>query len=137
MAMTSTHNGYASRASATRAQSDGSVVGMADECVVVLTTTDSAEAADELAHGIVDARLGACAQIVGPIRSVYRWEGSVQVEQEWQCLVKTTAERLDELTAYIKAHHSYDVPEIIATPIIGGSAQYLSWVRDDTKSATD
>lgn len=101
---------------------------------MALTTTDSAETADELARGIVDARLGACVQIVGPIRSVYRWEGAVQVEQEWQCLVKTTADRIDALTAHIKSHHTYDVPEVIVTPIIGGSEDYLSWVRQETSS---
>lgn len=98
----------------------------------VLTTTSSAEAAEDLASGIVDARLAACVQLVGPIRSVYRWQGAVQVEQEWQCLAKTTTDRLDELTAHIKAHHSYDVPEIIATPIVGGSPEYLSWLREET-----
>src|SRR5215217_364766 len=100
--------------------------------IVVSTTTDSAEAAEQLARSIVDARLGACVQIVGPVRSVYRWEGAVQIEQEWQCLVKTTADRADELTAHIEAHHSYDVPEVIVTPIIGGSQEYLSWLRQET-----
>lgn len=101
---------------------------------MVLTTTDSADAAEALARGIVEARLGACVQVVGPIRSVYRWENAIQVEQEWQCLVKTTAGRVDELTEHIKAHHSYDVPEVIVTPIVAGSDDYLSWVRQETSS---
>jgi len=96
----------------------------------VLTTIDSADAAERLARGIVDARLAACAQVVGPIRSVYRWQGEVHAEQEWQCLAKTTAERLDALIEHISGEHPYDEPEIIATPIVGGSAGYLGWLRE-------
>lgn len=102
-------------------------------CAVV-TTTDSAEAANELGRGIVDARLGACVQIVGPIRSIYRWEGEVHDEQEWQCWIKTSADRLDLLTEYIKKNHGYDVPEVVVLPIAGGSADYLSWVTNETRS---
>jgi periplasmic divalent cation tolerance protein len=101
----------------------------------VITTTDSAEAAEELGRGIVEARLGACVQIVGPIRSIYRWQGEVQNEQEWQCWIKTCADRLDALTEYIKKNHSYDVPEVVAIPIVGGSDDYLSWVNDETSPA--
>ncbi|HEY3263267.1 MAG TPA: divalent-cation tolerance protein CutA [Pseudonocardiaceae bacterium] len=102
---------------------------MAD-CVQVLTTVDSEEAAERLARGMVDGRLAACVQVVGPICSVYRWQGVVQAEQEWQCLAKTTAERLDELVEHLGRHHPYDLPEIIATPIVGGSQDYLRWVSE-------
>lgn len=106
---------------------------VAESHCAVITTTDSVEAAEELAQGIVQARLGACVQIVGPIRSIYRWEGDVQDDQEWQCWIKTSAERLDALTEHIKKNHSYDVPEIVALPIVGGSDDYLSWVTDETR----
>lgn len=108
---------------------------MRESHCAVITTTDSAEAAEELGRGIVDARLGACVQIVGPIRSLYRWEGSVQNDEEWQCWVKTSADRLDALTEHIKKNHSYDVPEVVVLPIIGGSMDYLSWVTDETRPA--
>lgn len=98
---------------------------------VVTTTVDSAEAAESLAKGVVEARLGACVQIV-PIRSVYRWSGEVRVDAEWQCVVKTSAIRADELVAHIKAHHSYDVPEVVVTPVVGGSDDYLAWVLEET-----
>lgn len=98
---------------------------------VVTTTVDSEEAAASLAKGIVEARLGACVQIV-PIRSVYRWEGEVRVDAEWQCVVKTSAIRADELVAHIKAHHTYDVPEVIVTPVVGGNEDYLAWVSEET-----
>ncbi|KHF44813.1 divalent cation transporter [Saccharomonospora viridis] len=99
------------------------------------TTTDSEAAARELAAKAVEARLGACAQIVGPITSVYRWEGSVHTDPEWRVEIKTAADRVDALVEHIKQHHTYDVPEIITTPIVGGSADYLSWVEEETRPA--
>lgn len=104
---------------------------MADH-VQVVTTTDSEDDAAALARGIVEARLGACVQ-VAPVRSFYRWEGAAQDDPEWQLQVKTSAARLDELIDHIKTHHNYDVPEIIATPIIAGNNEYLSWVDDETQ----
>lgn len=106
---------------------------MRDSYCAVIMSTDRAEAAEELGRGIVQARLGACVQIVGPIRSIYRWEGEVCNDQEWQCWIKTSADRLDALTEYIKKNHSYDVPEIVALPIVGGSADYVSWVKSETR----
>jgi periplasmic divalent cation tolerance protein len=101
--------------------------------VVVASTTDNEEAARALAAGVIEAKLGACAQIVGPITSLYRWEGTVQTDQEWRVEIKTATDRVVALTEHIKANHSYDVPEIIATPITGGSAEYLSWLVDETR----
>jgi periplasmic divalent cation tolerance protein len=80
----------------------------------------------------VEAKVAACAQIDGPIISVYRWEGAVRTDQEWRVLYKTTAERYPELEAHIKQTHDYDTPKIIATPVTQGSAAYLSWVREET-----
>lgn len=101
--------------------------------VQVVTTTDSEEAAAALARGIVDARAGACVQVV-PIRSFYRWDDAVQDDPEWQLQIKTPAARLDALIEHIKAHHTYDVPEIIATPVVGGNDAYLSWLDEETKA---
>ncbi|HEX2297632.1 MAG TPA: divalent-cation tolerance protein CutA [Pseudonocardiaceae bacterium] len=107
---------------------------MSAEHVIVSSTTDSEESARRLADGAIGAHLGACAQIVGPITSVYRWEGAVQADQEWRVDVKTAADQVPALTEYLKAEHSYDVPEIIATPITGGSAEYLSWLVAETRT---
>jgi periplasmic divalent cation tolerance protein len=85
--------------------------------VQVLTTVDSAEMAEQLARTIISARLATCAQIVGPIRSVCRRQDKVEDAQEWQLLVRTMNGRLPELERHIKANHSYDTPEIIATEI--------------------
>lgn len=103
---------------------------MADHLQVV-TTTDSEGAAAELARGIVEARLGACVQVV-PIRSFYVWEGAAQDDPEWQLQIKTAAGRIEALIAHIKAHHDYDVPEIIVTPIVAGNLEYLSWIDAET-----
>ncbi len=115
------------------------ILGMSSDHVVVTSTTDSEDAARALAAGVIEARLGARAPLVGPIPSVYRWEGEVQTEQEWRVEIKTATDRVVALTEHIKANHSYDVPEIIATPITDGSAEYLSWLVDETRgySATD
>jgi len=109
--------------------------GVMAEFVQVLTTVDSEEGGLQLGRSIVGARLAACVQIVGPIRSLYWWQGKVDDAREWQLLMKTTAERLPALEAHIKANHSYDTPEIIVTPITGGSAEYLGWVSEETAQA--
>jgi periplasmic divalent cation tolerance protein len=99
----------------------------------VSTTINSPDAATELARTAVEARVAACGQVVGPINSVYRWEGRVDSAQEWLVLFKTTAERVDALIEHVQALHSYHVPEIISTPITGGSPAYLEWISDETR----
>ncbi len=100
----------------------------------VVTTTDSREAADALASGAVQARLAACAQIVGPIASTYWWEGKVESAQEWQIVFKTTADRYQELEAHLLARHGYDVPEILCTPVTAGNPAYLAWMTEETRA---
>ncbi|NJC68421.1 divalent-cation tolerance protein CutA [Planosporangium thailandense] len=99
----------------------------------VSTTTDSPDAAAELARTAVEARVAACGQVVGPITSVYRWEGRVDNAEEWLVLFKTTAERADALIEHIQALHSYHVPEIISTPITAGNPAYLDWISEETR----
>ncbi|WP_031082681.1 divalent-cation tolerance protein CutA [Streptomyces sp. NRRL WC-3549] len=100
--------------------------------LTVLTTTDSEDKAGEIARGAVEARLAACAQISGPVTSVYRWQGALEQAQEWQVLLKTTALRYDELEAHLLTAHDYDTPEVIATPVVRGNTRYLSWVAAET-----
>ena len=103
------------------------------EYMQVLTTVDSAEEAERLGRGITGARLAACVQILGPIRSLYWWQDKLDDAREWLLLIKTTSERLAELEAHIKANHSYDTPEITATAIPWGSAEYLGWISAETR----
>ena len=102
------------------------------EILTVLTTVDSEEKGHALAAGAVERRVAACAQVSGAVRSFYRWEGAVQSDPEWQVLFKTTAARYDALEAYLREAHDYDVPEIIATPVVRGGDDYLAWVEEET-----
>ncbi|MFJ4090648.1 divalent-cation tolerance protein CutA [Kitasatospora sp. NPDC089913] len=99
--------------------------------LVVTTTHDDEEKARALAAEVVRARLAACAQVYR-IRSVYWWDGEVQDAAEWRTDFKTRAELLDELTEFIGARHDYDTPEVVAVPVVAGSAAYLEWVRAET-----
>lgn len=98
--------------------------------VVVLVTCSSAEEAGKIATAIVEQRLAACANIVSGIRSIYRWEGKVQDDQETLVIIKTTRERFAAVRDAIQKLHSYSVPEIIALPIVEGSEKYLNWIQD-------
>lgn len=100
--------------------------------LTVLTTTDAAEKAGELARGAVEARAAACAQIAGPVTSVYRWKGELETAQEWQVLFKTTEGRYPELERWLTTAHDYETPEIIATPVVRGSIAYLDWMEQET-----
>ncbi|GAA1342621.1 divalent-cation tolerance protein CutA [Saccharothrix algeriensis] len=106
---------------------------MDDNHVVVITTTDSEEAAAALARSVVEARLAACVQIGPPVRSVYRWDGALREDREWQLWIKTAYDRLDELTGFVRAAHSYDTPEVLALPVLGGDPDYLAWVTAETR----
>ncbi|MEU4743586.1 divalent-cation tolerance protein CutA [Actinosynnema sp. NPDC023658] len=106
---------------------------MSDNHVVVITTTDSEDAAGTLARAVVEARLAACVQISSPVRSVYRWDGEVHDDREWQLWIKTAYDRVDELTEFVKQHHTYDVPEVLALPVLGGNTDYLAWITDETR----
>jgi periplasmic divalent cation tolerance protein len=98
----------------------------------VSTTTGSREAGEALAGSAVAARVAACAQVVGPIRSFYRWEGKNEKAEEYLILFKTPNGRAEALQAHILAHHTYDVPEVIRTPITGGNPAYLAWLAEET-----
>lgn len=98
-------------------------------CQVTTTLPDQASAA-RLAAVLVEERLAACAQVVGPVSSTYRWQGAVEHATECYCHLKTTVSRLPALQARIRELHPYDVPEVIALPITGGSSDYLRWIEE-------
>ncbi len=99
--------------------------------VQVLITVASEEEAGRVAALLVERKLAACVQVVGPIVSRYRWQGEIEEEREWQCLVKTTRAAYDAVEAAIREVHSYDEPEIVATPIVAGSRGYLAWIDEN------
>lgn len=103
---------------------------MQSEFLVIVTTFPSREQAQAAARELVEGKLVACAQIGGPIESVYRWEGRVETAAEWTCTLKTRAERYDAVAAALTKLHPYDVPEILATPVVAGSPAYLQWLDE-------
>ena len=100
----------------------------------VQTTTDSRAEAIELGQGAVAARLAACAQVAGPIASTYWWEDGIERAEEWLLLLKLPADRYEALAEYLAQQHSYDEPEIVATPIVAGSPAFLTWIEDETRT---
>lgn len=98
-----------------------------------MTTAVAEEAAAAaMADTVVAERLAACAQVLGPVRSSYRWEGDLRVAREWLVVAKTTDARLPELTSRIRTLHRYEVPEIVTLAIAAGNPEYLRWIRDET-----
>jgi periplasmic divalent cation tolerance protein len=99
----------------------------------VTVTAPSEEEAAALGRTAMEGRLAACAQVSGPITSTYWWEGEVTTALEYVVTMKTTADRLPSLMATVKDAHTYEVPEIVATPIAAGDADYLAWIEDVTR----
>jgi periplasmic divalent cation tolerance protein len=98
-------------------------------CCQVTTTLPDQETAERLADRMVEERLAACAQVLGPVASTYRWQGKVEKAAEWYCHLKTTIERMPALQTRIQELHPYEVPEIIVVQIAGGNPEYLAWIR--------
>jgi periplasmic divalent cation tolerance protein len=106
---------------------------MADtDAIVVFMTAANGEEATRLAEMLVGAHLAACVQILPEMESVYRWQGKIERQSEILLLAKTTREKFDNLEREVRALHSYDTPEIIAVPIVMGSAPYLQWLIEAT-----
>ena len=99
-------------------------------CCQVTTTLPDQASADRLAAVLVEERLAACAQVQGPVSSTYYWQGSIEQSTECYCHLKTTMARLPALKARIRELHPYQVPEVIALPIMGGDSDYLRWIEE-------
>lgn len=99
------------------------------ECVVITTSLATREDAHRIAGALIEERLAACVQVM-PIESHYRWEGELEQASELLLTIKTTAARATEAQARIAALHSYALPELLITPVIGGSAGYLDWIAE-------
>lgn len=98
------------------------------ERIVVLITAGSRDEAEGIAGALVREMLAACVNILPGVTSVYRWEGEVQQDQEWLLVVKSHSEVLDRLIQRVTELHSYEVPEVLALPVVGGSPAYLRWL---------
>ena len=103
------------------------VVTLSDKNIVIK------EMAKKIGHHLVEDKLAACVQVSGPITSIYQWENKMEESQEWRCLIKTRKDLYPELEAAIRGNHPYDVPEIIALPLLTGSQDYLDWIDQVVK----
>ena len=100
------------------------------DAIVIFVTAGSEAEAETIAKMLVAEQLAACVNILSPIRSIYRWEGKLADDREWLLVIKTRAERFSSVEARVKALHSYQVPEVIALPIVQGSGEYLRWLGE-------
>jgi periplasmic divalent cation tolerance protein len=104
------------------------------EFLQITTTTSSRQDAEEIAAELVSRRLAGCVQVSGPIVSTFRWQGKTETAEEWMCIVKTSRDQLAGIQELLKQIHRYEVPELIATPIVGGSEGYLKWLGEQLGS---
>jgi len=101
--------------------------------LLVFTNLPERAAAERLADALVEKKLAACVNILAPCRSIYRWKGALQHDEEHPMLIKTTSERYAEFEQAVRAGHPYELPEIIAVPVERGLPAYLDWVAAETK----
>ena len=102
-----------------------------NQYIQVVTTAGSKADAEAIARALVERRLAGCVQIIGPITSLYWWEGQIEEAEEYLCLAKTRQALFTTLEATIKSLHPYEVPEILAVPVAAGSQSYLDWLKGE------
>lgn len=104
------------------------------EYIIVLITCPNKEVSEEVANALLNQKLAACVNMMTPVTSLYTWEGEINRDEEMLLIVKSRADLFEkDLIPAVKAIHPYDVPEIIALPIIMGSEDYLGWIKDVTR----
>ncbi len=100
--------------------------------IVVLVTTGSREEAQQIAEALLEQRKAACVNVVPQVSSRFWWQGQLDSADENLLIIKTAASMLEDIIGIVKSKHSYDVPEVIALPIVGGNPDYLDWVAGET-----
>ncbi|HXJ38483.1 MAG TPA: divalent-cation tolerance protein CutA [Bryobacteraceae bacterium] len=103
--------------------------------IVVLTTCGSSEEAELLARQLIELRLAACVSVIMQIRSFYRWEGKVADADEWLLVIKTSQSKFEALRGVLETAHSYELPEVLALPVLEGSPNYLTWLEGELGEA--
>jgi periplasmic divalent cation tolerance protein len=104
---------------------------MADKYIQIITTVEKRSDAEKMAEHLLERRLAACVQIMGPISSHYRWKGKIEKAEEWLCFIKSKKSIYHKIEKAIIKLHPYEIPEIIALPIITGSKKYLKWLNKE------
>jgi periplasmic divalent cation tolerance protein len=107
---------------------------MDSNTLIVLCTCPDQESAEHIAHQLVKNRLAACVNISSPIKSVYRWQGEIETEDEFMLFIKTSATSYDELEQAIMSMHPYELPAVVAIPVERGQQNYLGWITQCTSS---
>ena len=105
------------------------------EYIEVHSTTNSIDEADRICTAAVEARLVACTQVVGPIKSTYWWKGKIERTEEYFLMMKTTQDKFSALVRLIRENHSYEVPDIVAVPILDGFEDYLACISAETRES--
>jgi len=106
---------------------------MMEEYIQVVTAIEKREDAEKIAKALVEKRLAACVQILGPIVSTYWWKGTIERAEEWLCIIKSKKKLYEELEKSIKEIHPYETPEIFALPVVAGSKEYMKWLSNEVK----
>ncbi len=101
--------------------------------LIVLVTVPSKKEVERIGRNLVEAKLAACVNIIPHICSIFFWQGKIETEDEFLMLIKTMPDRLDALIEKVKKIHSYDVPEILALPVVAGDSDYIKWVKESTR----
>ncbi|HET6725118.1 MAG TPA: divalent-cation tolerance protein CutA [Gammaproteobacteria bacterium] len=104
---------------------------MPTDLIAILCTCPDTACGASIAKALIDERLAACANLLPGVRSFYRWDGAVQDDSETLLVIKTTAARFNAVEALVRKNHPYDLPELVALPIVAGSTAYLDWVRGE------
>ncbi len=105
--------------------------------IQAITTTETKTDAQTIARAVVEKRLAACVQIIGPITSTYRWQEKIETAEEWLCIIKSRQDLYPALEETILKIHPYDVPEILAVPVTAGHKDYLKWLDDELDGGQD
>ncbi len=104
---------------------------MKKKFIQIFTTGDNKELLEKIADTLVEQKLAQCVQILGPIKSIYRWKGNIERTNEWLCIIKCTEKNYKGVEKKIKELHTYEVPEIVAMPIVSGNPDYLKWLAEN------
>ena len=105
----------------------------ANQIIVVMVTVGSKQEGRDIASALVQENLAACVSFC-PIESTYQWQGAVQTDQEWQLMIKTERQQFEGIETRVRSLHSYELPEIIAIPVVEGYTPYLSWVHNQSNA---
>lgn len=106
------------------------------EACQITVAAGSEEEAGRIADALLDARLAACVQLIGPVESRYWWQDARESATEWLCLAKSRTDLLDRIVAAVRSMHSYETPEVVAVPIVGGDPAYLAWLAAETSGTS-